>query len=101
MGCLAGPRRSQEAKDFPLVGCFRREPSIVHVNALHDNNDGTGALVIEARQERVPEPLVRRCSLGLRNFIKRLQRVIYDDGIPPRPAMCPNRRRQSGSLIWS
>jgi hypothetical protein len=45
------------------------------VNALHDDDNRADARIVEARQQRVREPLVRAGALGFGKGVDRLQRV--------------------------
>ena len=48
-----------KAEEFPFVGLAQQKAGqIIHVDSLHDNHDCTGALVVEARQQRIGEPLI-------------------------------------------
>ncbi len=52
---------------------------IVHMEPLHHQNDGILPLVIEARIDRVVEPLLRVHPFRLRHAFGGLQRVVDDD----------------------
>jgi hypothetical protein len=65
------------------------------VNALHDDYDCAGPFVVEARQQGVCEPLIRCGTLGLRQSVVRLQRIVDNDQLASTPGECAaNRRRQ-------
>jgi hypothetical protein len=65
-------RNGRQAHDGPPVFAAKDEPGqIVKVNPLHDNDDRASALVIQARQQSVREPLVRRHPFGLRQNVNR------------------------------
>ena len=52
-----GNRR--EAQKLPFVGLTQQKAGqVVHVNALHDDYDGAGPFVVEARQQGIGEPLI-------------------------------------------
>ena len=55
------------------------------MQAMHDQDDRTPELVVEAAVEGVVEPFVRRLALRLRQCCLGLQRVVDDDdvGTPP------------------
>ena len=77
---VVGDRR--QAKDFPFVGLFSQKAGhIVHMNALHDDDDGAGALVVEARQQRVRKPLICAGAFGFREGVIGLERIIDDDDV--------------------
>src|SRR5208337_1714512 len=51
-------RYCRKAEDFPFVGLAQQEPGqIVHMNALHDDHDRAGALIVKSRKQRIGEPL--------------------------------------------
>jgi hypothetical protein len=54
---------------------------IVFVQAVHDQDDRTRELVVEPAVEGVVEPLVRRLTLGLRQCLLGLQRIVDDDEV--------------------
>src|SRR5271157_484075 len=73
-------RYCRKAEDFPFVGLAQQEPGqIVHMNALHDDHDRAGALIVKSRKQRIGEPLIGPRSLGLRPGVVGLERVINDD----------------------
>lgn len=48
-----------KAKHFPLVGLGEQEScQVVHMDALHDDDDGARSFVVEAGQQGVVEPLI-------------------------------------------
>jgi hypothetical protein len=55
------------------------------VQAVHDQHDGPGELVVEAAVEGVVVPFVRRLALGLRQGLLGLQRVVDDDQVGAAP----------------
>ena len=52
---------------------------IVHMNPLHHKNDGILPLVIEARIDRVVEPLLGVRPFRLRHSFGGLERIVDDD----------------------
>src|SRR5208282_6100905 len=57
-------RYCRKAEDFPFVGLAQQEPGqIVHMNALHDDHDRAGALIVKSRKQRIGEPLIGPRSL--------------------------------------
>ena len=55
---------------------------VVRVQALHDDHDGVGNLVVEAREQGVAIPLLGGFSDGFRGGVLWLRGVIDDDEIP-------------------
>src|SRR5208337_219477 len=75
-------RYCRKAEDFPFVGLAQQEPGqIVHMNALHDDHDRAGALIVKSRQQRVREPLIRMGSLCFREGVIGLKRIVDDDDV--------------------
>src|SRR5271169_5163377 len=75
-------RYCRKAENCPLIGLAQQKAGqIVHVDALHDDDDRAGSLVVEARQQRVREPLVRIGSLCSREGVIGLQRIVDNDDV--------------------
>src|ERR1700722_17533823 len=51
------------------------------MNALHDNDDGAGARVVEARKRRAAKPFICVVALGIRQRVARLKRIVDYDKI--------------------
>ena len=76
-----------KVKDLPFVGLVGDEAGeIVHVDALHDNDDRASPLVVKAGQQRILEPFVGRVALGLGIGVVRLQRIVNDDDVAAAPS---------------
>jgi len=90
-----GDRR--QIQDRPLVGEGKDEArEVIKVDALHDDDDRTGPLVVEPRHERGPEPFVGRAAPGLRQRIFRLQRVVDHQKLGAAARECSaNRGREA------
>ncbi len=58
---------------------------VVLMQAMHDQDDRTPELVVEAAVEGVVEPFVRRLALRLRQCFLGLQRVVDDDDVSTPP----------------
>jgi hypothetical protein len=72
--------------------------AIVHVNALHDDDDRAGAFVVEAGQQGVLEPFVGRIAFGLGIAVVGLQRIVDNDQIAAAAGQrAPDRGRQPKS----
>ena len=79
-------RNRRKAKELPFTGLAQQKAGqIIHVDALHDNCDCAGALVVEAREQRVCEPLIGRGALGFRRGVVRFQRIVDDYDVAPAP----------------
>jgi hypothetical protein len=63
------------------------------VQAVHDQHDGTGELVVQSTVEGVVVPFVGGLPLYLRQGLRGIQGIVDDDdvGTPARPA--PRRPR--------
>jgi len=64
---VLGDRR--EAHDLPWLLRQHVADQVVFVQPVHDQDDRTLPLVVEARVEGVVEPLVRCLALGLRECL--------------------------------
>ena len=53
------------------------------MQALHHDDDRAFLLVIQPRVERIFEPFVDMLALGVRERIRRFERIIDDDDIAP------------------
>jgi hypothetical protein len=79
-------RDRRKAQKFPFVGLAQQKAGqIIHVNPLHDDHDRAGALVVEAREQRIRKPLICRGPLCFRKGVVRFQRIVDDDDVAPAP----------------
>jgi hypothetical protein len=71
-----------KVEDLPLIGLAGHETGqVIHMDALHDDDDRAGAFVVEAGQQGVLEPFVGRIALGLRRGVVGLQRIVDNDQV--------------------
>jgi len=64
LNALALERDGGQVQDRPLVGLRgHKSRKVVHVDALHHQDDCAGALVVKSGQESVGVPLVRALAL--------------------------------------
>src|SRR5215204_7566506 len=79
-------RNGGQGQHGPLVRLARHEAGeVVHVDALHDDDDPIRALVVEAREKGVGKPLVGRLALRLGEGVLRLQGIVDDDEVATAP----------------
>ena len=88
-----------KVEDLPFIGLAGHEAGqVIHVDALHDDNDRPGALIVETRQQGVLEPFVGRIAPGLGIGIVGLQRIVDNDQIAAAASKrAADRGRQSKS----
>ncbi len=73
---------------------------IILVQAVHDQPDRAGELVVEPAVEGVVEPFVCRLALGLRQRLLGLQRVVDDDHVRTPPGQdAADRGRDAAALL--
>ena len=72
----------RQIQNSPAAARFhQRADKIVGMQALHDDNNRSGLLVIETRQDRVAEQLVVRLALDVRPHVLRLDWIVTDNDI--------------------
>ena len=74
-----GNRRQIEVR--PAVLLQQMADKIVHVQALHDHDDGVLALVVQTAKQRVRVPLLGAFARRFRIGVLRLQRIVDDDEV--------------------
>src|ERR1700722_10393305 len=79
---LLGDRR--QAEHGPLLRRFPDQSAnqIILMQPLHDNNDGTGPLVVETRHDGVEEGVVDTFAPAVRQRINWFERIVDDDDVP-------------------
>ena len=71
-----------KVKDLPFIGLAGHEAGqVVHMDALHDDDDRAGAFVVEAGQQGVLEPLVGGVALGFGMGVVGLQRIVDNNQV--------------------
>jgi hypothetical protein len=88
-----------KVEDLPFIGLAGHEAGkIIHVDALHDDDDGAGAFVVEAGQQGVLEPFVAGVAFGLGIGVVGLQGVVDNDHVATAAGQrAPDRGRESKS----
>jgi hypothetical protein len=72
---------------------------VVHVDALHDDDDRTRAFVVKPGQEGVGEPLVGALPLGRGEGVERLQGIVDNDEVAaPSGENAPDRRGEAEAV---
>src|SRR5450755_581755 len=71
----------RKANDPPLALLHHVSDQVILMQALHDNDDAAGALVIESAVKSVVVPLIYRRPLGVGEGLIRLQSVVYDNEV--------------------
>jgi hypothetical protein len=82
----------REAHDLPILLAQNVADQIILVQPVHDQDDRTLPLVIEATVEGMVEPLVCRPPLALRQRLFGFQRIIDDDQVGAAPGQDPANR---------
>jgi hypothetical protein len=71
-----------QVEDLPFIGLAGHEAGkVIHMDALHDDDDRAGAFVVEAGQQGALEPFVDRIALGFGMGVVRLQRIVDDNQV--------------------
>ena len=110
---LVGLGYGGQVEDLPFVGLARTKAGqVVHVDALHDDDDRARALVVQTGQQSIGEPLVGGRPPDLRQGVVGLQGIVDDDDVAAATGQCAaDRRRQPepargefdlgfGVLVW-
>ena len=86
-----------KVEDLPFIGLAGHEAGkIIHVDALHDDDDGAGAFVVEAGQQGVLEPFVAGVAFGLGIGVVGLQGIVDNDHVAAATGQrAPDRCRQA------
>ena len=93
---LVGLGDGGKIENLPLVGlACDKAGQVIHMDALHDDDDRARALVVEARQQRVLEPFIGGVALGLGIGVVGLEGIVDDDDVAASTGQCaPDRCRQ-------
>ena len=83
MSCVAIRDGRQELRDFPISLDWPEQEArqVVHVDALHGDDNCTRALVVETGQQRIREPLIDGGPSLIRESVVRLEGVVDDDEV--------------------
>src|SRR5712692_2995218 len=90
---MAGKRRCSQPS------CASTCPTRSSSQALHDQDDAAGLLVVEPTVERAVVPLVGRVALRLRFGLRRLKGIVYNEKVCSTPGNhTAYRSRQTGTV---